>query len=90
MLRASEEHAVAGKLVPGRSLLHMIYRWHCTNDEEGATYDLRDLIEVVWLGDENITTFKHTVQNYIFGKVEWPRKSFHFRLTLQAERGKMA
>jgi len=45
------------KLLSGRQILWLIYDYLKTNDDMQLSYGLRDLQEIVWLGDAHLTTF---------------------------------
>ena len=52
-----DNDAKKGILTKGRQILLMVYHWNRVNEEAGAIYDVTDLMQVQWLGDNNIATF---------------------------------
>ena len=53
-----DDRAKQGLLTKGRQLLYMVYEHFRATDEDGALYDLSDLIRIEWLGDDKIAQFE--------------------------------
>ena len=53
----SDNEAAGGRLIRGRQLLWMVYRYNATDEDLGALYDFNDLNSVTFTKDKEITQF---------------------------------
>ena len=57
----------------GRQIARLIFENLMTNEDLGMVYNMADLMNLKWLGDEKLETFRHLWNVYSEGVMEFEK-----------------